>query len=677
MESKNLAETITTNRDFLINGGEMGDRIRSADWSLTALGSMERWPQSLKTALNICLNSPAPASVIWGEQHFQFYNDAYFSWIGYRESESFGSTLSIAFPELQRKVEEAFLGHSVWIENESIITSGDGISGHFNMSFTPLLNEGGKVGGVFHTLVETTGKETGAEAKREPGIHMSANTSESILKVEPGHLLNLFMEAPVSFAVFTGPDLIFEFANKQYRKLVGANRNIDGKPLFEVIPDVSPDLVEILKKVAFEGEVFKASEKPVILDWDENKEPYPKYFNLLYEPLFDENKKPNGLMFVGYEVTEQVISKKSIQENESKYRSLVETMDQGFTVFEMIFDNSGKPVDYRFLEVNPVFEQQTGLINPVGKTALELVPNLEKHWVEIYGNVALTGETTRFVEGSEAMGRWFEVFAFRLGGAESRKVALLFTDISERKQAEEKMRIKNEQLLKINNDLDNFIYTASHDLKAPVSNLEGLFNTLLDEVKLNEDLLVFKTLIEESFDRFKSTITDLTEITKMQKAGSEEAEMVVFSDIIEEIKIGVQDQIEKYDAEVQTQFEVSEINFSRKNLRSILYNFLSNAIKYSSPDRKPIVRITTERRNNSVLLIIADNGLGIPPESQSKVFQMFKRVHDHVEGTGIGLYIVKRIVDNAGGRIEIESEVGKGSTFKIFLKDRREQSREQ
>jgi signal transduction histidine kinase len=112
-------------------------------------------------------------------------------------------------------------------------------------------------------------------------------------------------------------------------------------------------------------------------------------------------------------------------------------MNQGFCVLEMIFDADSRPIDYCFLEINPVFEKQTGLKDAVGKTALELVPNLEKHWLDLYGNVALTGQSTNFTEGSAAMGRWFEVNAFRAGDENSRKVALLFTDISERKNNEE------------------------------------------------------------------------------------------------------------------------------------------------------------------------------------------------------------------------------------------------
>ncbi|NJN16286.1 MAG: PAS domain-containing protein [Oscillochloris sp.] len=124
------------------------------------------------------------------------------------------------------------------------------------------------------------------------------------------------------------------------------------------------------------------------------------------------------------------------QASEERYRSLLESVDQGFCVFEMIYDAAGNPIDYRFLEVNAMFERHTGLQHALGKTARELVPNLEADWFKIYGRVAKTGEPANFEQGSVAMGRWFSVEAVRVGGAESRKVALLFTDITARKQSE-------------------------------------------------------------------------------------------------------------------------------------------------------------------------------------------------------------------------------------------------
>lgn len=114
----------------------------------------------------------------------------------------------------------------------------------------------------------------------------------------------------------------------------------------------------------------------------------------------------------------------------SEYRDLFHACDQGFCVFEVLVDASGRPVDYRFLEVNRSFEEQTGLVNALGKTALELVPDLEPAWIQAYGAVALTGEPIRFVQESAAMGRWFDVYAARIGAPERRLVALTFTDVT-------------------------------------------------------------------------------------------------------------------------------------------------------------------------------------------------------------------------------------------------------
>ena len=100
-----------------------------------------------------------------------------------------------------------------------------------------------------------------------------------------------------------------------------------------------------------------------------------------------------------------------------------------------------------------------------------------------------------------------------------------------------------------------------------------------------------------------------------------------------------------------------------------MYNLLTNAIKYRSPDRKPHVVIGMRKHKEETVITVRDNGLGIAAESQSKLFGMFKRMHDHVEGTGIGLYIVKRTIEKYGGRIEVMSEKDKGTEFRIFIKN--------
>ncbi len=146
------------------------------------------------------------------------------------------------------------------------------------------------------------------------------------------------------------------------------------------------------------------------------------------------------ILEINRDVTDRKAAELALRRSEERYRYLFETMDEGFCVVEVLFDENGVAVDYRFIESNPAFEAFTGLEQAVGKTARELIPGLEAHWFEIYGNVAVTGEPIRFEQGSEAMGRWFTVYAFRVGEATSQRVAILFSNITERKRMEESLR---------------------------------------------------------------------------------------------------------------------------------------------------------------------------------------------------------------------------------------------
>lgn len=148
----------------------------------------------------------------------------------------------------------------------------------------------------------------------------------------------------------------------------------------------------------------------------------------------------DGIAILVADISDRKRSEEKLRESEQRYRTLFETVDEGFCVCEMLLDENNEPTDYRFLEVNPLFEMMTGLEQAQGKTARELVPNLEAHWFEIYGRVALTGEPVRFENYSEAMNRWFEVSAFRIGEPQSYKFAILFKNITDRKQAELALR---------------------------------------------------------------------------------------------------------------------------------------------------------------------------------------------------------------------------------------------
>jgi len=142
----------------------------------------------------------------------------------------------------------------------------------------------------------------------------------------------------------------------------------------------------------------------------------------------------------------QRIAQKELRESEEKYRSLFESIDQGFCTIEVLFDNHDRAVDYRFLSINPCFERQTGFANAVGRRVLEVVPRHEEHWFEAYGKIAKTGEPMRFEREAAQLGRHYDVYAWRIGEPAERKVAVLFNDITERKQTEAALRESEERL---------------------------------------------------------------------------------------------------------------------------------------------------------------------------------------------------------------------------------------
>jgi PAS domain S-box-containing protein len=243
--------------------------------------------------------------------------------------------------------------------------------------------------------------------------------------------------------------------------------------------------------------------------------------------------------------------------------------------------------------------------------------------------------------------------------------------LAERQQ--EALEHKNEALQKTNIDLENFIYTASHDLRSPITNIEALMELLKKRItqsnSMNEDIEEVLERVSSSVDRLKTTIVDLTEISRLQYELQENLadEMVNVKQVYEDIMADISPATTGKDYFIQTDFKVYELKFSKKNFQSILSNLLGNAIKYQSPERKCVIEVHTRLEEPYVVLSVKDNGLGMSEAQQGQLYTMFKRFHDHVEGTGIGLYMVKRIIENAGGKITVQSEEAVGTEFKVYF----------
>ncbi len=234
----------------------------------------------------------------------------------------------------------------------------------------------------------------------------------------------------------------------------------------------------------------------------------------------------------------------------------------------------------------------------------------------------------------------------------------------------EELNYSNGHLKKLHNDLDEFVYSASHDLKSPVNNIEGLLRMFEEEIDAGK--FPDKNIMERmhlSVSRIEKTISKLTDIAKIQRNPYDDIKVVSFADIINEVVDEHWKQLfqpDKTGVAVKTDLKVSNIEYSEIVLKSIIYNLVSNAIKYSSTERPALIKISTFIENERVAMTVEDNGMGIDLSiNKDKMFTLFKRFHDHVEGAGIGLYTIKKVIEEKGGTIQVFSEVDKGTTFKI------------
>ena len=174
------------------------------------------------------------------------------------------------------------------------------------------------------------------------------------------------------------------------------------------------------------------------------------------------------------DVTEHKRAEQALRESEDRYRNLFNSMDQGYCVIEMYFDERDTPLDWRFLEVNPAFAKLTGIPDAAGKRMRELAPDQEAYWFETYAKVALTGEAVRFVNQSKPLdGRWFDLYAFKVGGPESRKVAVLFSNITERKRSEAILVAALQAAESATLAKSNFLSSMSHELRSPLNSVLG------------------------------------------------------------------------------------------------------------------------------------------------------------------------------------------------------------
>ncbi len=227
----------------------------------------------------------------------------------------------------------------------------------------------------------------------------------------------------------------------------------------------------------------------------------------------------------------------------------------------------------------------------------------------------------------------------------------------------------NQQLVVQNHELQQFSYTVSHNLRGPVASMLGLIN-IHQLSKSEADRANILTLLEKSAQSLETVIHDLNKIIDIRKDKFNISEKV---DLEKELAIIVQSLnvfITENEVTISNDFQAGEIISIKAYINSILYNLVSNAIQYRSPDRKLIVKISSHRTLDFIVLAVSDNGLGIDmTRFKGDLFKLYKRFHTHVEGKGLGLYLVKQQVEKLNGHIEVVSHPDEGTHFTVYIKE--------
>jgi signal transduction histidine kinase len=507
-----------------------------------------------------------------------------------------------------------------------------------------------------------------------------------------------------------------------------------GQPVFTALPFVREQGFEaIFAEVLAQGTEHYLPEMLVDLDRAHTGRPTPGYFNLTYRPKRDDQGQIMGILTIAQEVTEQVLARRQVEQLnhdlearvaerthqlEARQAEALAAAERRAAEREELYQVLAQTpaavaitrgAEHRYLYANPATQALFANRQLVGRTVAEALPEAAGlGLLALLNRVYTTGKTFFGAEwpltfagpgGTPGEVRYFNFTyqAYREGG-QVVGISTFAYDVTEqvlaRQQAQatqqlvynlnEELAVLNEELratieelgesntrlTRTNADLHTFVYTASHDLKAPITNIEGILaalrETLPPAMQQDEVVAHILGLLDNTVERFLLTINDLTDLARLQQSYNEPAERLALAPVVAGVVADLGPAIAAAGATLHQYVAPGlHLSFAPASLRSIVYNLLSNAVKYRHPARPAQVWLRAERQPGVVVLSVSDNGLGLTPTQQERLFGVFQRMHTHVEGTGVGLYMTKRLIDNAGARISVKSELGVGSTFTV------------
>lgn len=483
-----------------------------------------------------------------------------------------------------------------------------------------------------------------------------------------------------------GPELLSIY-NDGYIPIMGTKHpHALGMPFREVFAEVWEEYRPVVQAV-MAGESQYFMDRPVALS---HRPGIPmSWFTFSWTPLRDETGEVAGFFCLTSETTEverqgksgrdyarrlQVIEQ-TLRTSEARYRSILESIDEGFCTIEVLFDERGAPVDYQFLVTNASFERITGMRDAVGKRMREFAPEHEDYWFEIYGEIVRTGEPRRFVRHAAHVGRlWLDVFAFRLDPPEAHQLAVIFKDITEQKQATDALQANQSYLRQLNERKDEFLAMLAHELRNPLAAVQSgveVIERLGHQTPQVADALQMMTRQLAHTTRLVSDLMDVSRISR--GIITLQTQPVAVVRIVEDAVAATKPTCARKQQTLRVVLPADTLYLDADPMRlqQVVGNLLNNASKYTPVGGQ--IQVVVRRDGDAVSIRVQDNGIGIAPSHLSEIFDAFAQLERSSArpdegGLGLGLAVVKNLVQMHGGSVRAESAgPGQGSAFVVRL----------
>ncbi|MBC7622608.1 MAG: PAS domain-containing protein, partial [Aeromicrobium sp.] len=363
----------------------------------------------------------------------------------------------------------------------------------------------------------------------------------------------------------------------------------------------------------------------------------------------DVDGKPLKSFATNIDITERKNAEAALHEGEERYRNLFNSIDEGFCIFDVIFDAQEKAVDLLYVEANPAFAKQSGMKDVVGKRIRELAPVVEDYWFDIYGKVAITGEPIRAENEFKATKSWFDVYAFQIGEPKQRRIAVIFNNITARKRSEA-------ALIELDHRKDEFLAMLSHELRNPLAPILHAVHLL--RLQKDEDSIQHQArgIIERQVGQMTRLIGDLMEVSRLTTGRINlHRERLELSHVIKNAVETVNPLIDRQRHVITLNLPLEPIwlHADAARIEQIIVNLLTNAAKYTIESGS--IWLTLAQEGEEAVVCIRDSGIGIAPELLPHIFDLFTQAERSLDrsegGLGIGLCLVQRLLEMHGGSV--------------------------